>query len=162
VFLGPGVLIMKFVFLLLVITGAAFIGYPLLNEDASSECSALERRLITITQQAENRALLGVLQSSLSNGSVVAAAAKQNYPNLPTALTCAVTYWQTCSTASNYYRGVTKRSTMRSRHLLRRVKPKRRCGHWRIRVGPAAPTRWSLNLSTVPPTARPRNGSWIG
>jgi hypothetical protein len=62
------------------------IGYPLLNEDASNVCSALERCLIILESQREGNqaatALLVALQNSLSNGSFAMSFVKLQHSDL--------------------------------------------------------------------------------
>jgi hypothetical protein len=73
-------------------------GYPMLNEDTGNLCSALERRLISLAYRHDSdqsgKIILGSLQSSLSNGSVVRIALTQQHPDMPASLTCGLTYWR--------------------------------------------------------------------
>ena len=71
-------------------------GYPVLNEDTWSLCSALERHLISHEHDSDqsNKIILGFLQSSLSNGSLVRVALKQLHPYMPVSLICGLTYWR--------------------------------------------------------------------
>jgi hypothetical protein len=74
------------------------VGYPLVNEDTTSTCSALERRLITVssTDKRDLPALLalGALQRSVSDGAFATALVKQQSPNVPASVSCTVTYWR--------------------------------------------------------------------
>ena len=91
-------LIILFIFIL-----GVFVGYPLLNEDTGSVCSALERRLISTASHDQMRpqdeqervkmAMVSGLQA-LSNGAFASSVIKEKYPNLPPSLGCAFTYWR--------------------------------------------------------------------
>jgi hypothetical protein len=74
------------------------IGYPLVNEETSNACSALERRLITTLSTRDRSSsaaiVLGSLQSAFSNGSLVRSMVKQRSPNVPPLLTCGLAYWR--------------------------------------------------------------------
>jgi hypothetical protein len=77
---------------------AVGIGYPLVNEDTTSACNALERRLITSLPTASpdlsTVVVLGSLQKSLSDGSFTTTMVKQRSPNVPPFVSCGLAYWQ--------------------------------------------------------------------
>lgn len=90
---------MKSLLLLPVLLAAGFFGYPLLAEDASAECDALERMAIREVMppnkrpQAQDR-LLGEFIQGLSKGRFASVAVRNEYPNLPASAGCATLYWR--------------------------------------------------------------------
>lgn len=94
---------MKSLVLLLIVLAAAFFAYPLLAEDASSECDALERaaiRHVVSPNKHEPKAqdqLLGQLIQGLSKGRFAGVAVRNEYPNLPASVGCAALYWRSIS-----------------------------------------------------------------
>ncbi len=77
------------------LTVGVFIGFPLIQEDVGSECSALEHRLIRLASHDKvETALLKAFQGSFSRGAVAAALIDEKYPHLPRTIGCAAAYWQ--------------------------------------------------------------------
>ncbi len=82
---------------LIVVAGIA-VGYPLVNEEQKSPCSALEQKIAALVRASGKSgdvlagALAGVV-GSLSEGALAAAAMKDRYPNLPPSIGCTITYW---------------------------------------------------------------------
>jgi hypothetical protein len=89
---------MKALLLVVLVVVAAGIGYPLVNEETTSACSALERRLIVALPadpaDLSGALVLGSLQKSLSDGSFAAAMVKRHSPNLPPFVSCDFAYWR--------------------------------------------------------------------
>jgi hypothetical protein len=87
---------MKALLLAILILVAVELGYPLLNESTGNVCSALERRLITLTtpRHAATAVTLAALQRTFSNGAVLRTVMKKRNPNLPPVLTCGLAYWR--------------------------------------------------------------------
>ena len=89
---------MKWLLLVVLLLAAIAIGYPLLNEDAGNECSALERRLITALSERNHDPatvlFLQALQSSFSNGAVVRSMVKRRSPDMPAGIACGIAYWR--------------------------------------------------------------------
>jgi hypothetical protein len=82
-----------------VLVGVA-AGYPMLNENASGVCSALERRMLTLAMLASGKGtgtgLIGIgLLGAFSNGDLAQIAAKRDYPSMPPIAGCSLIYWQT-------------------------------------------------------------------
>jgi hypothetical protein len=75
------------------------IGYPLLNEQATGICSALEYRYATLKLMADGSAVNPMTTAlarglvGLSNGELAAAFVKAQQPNLPPAIGCTLAYW---------------------------------------------------------------------
>jgi hypothetical protein len=91
----------KLIVLLALLVGA-FIGYPLINEDTSSTCDALERiglRVMAETRggrmpdQSGGGAVAQLLQGA-SQGQFARLAVRDQYPELPVSLGCALLYWK--------------------------------------------------------------------
>lgn len=88
--------------LAIILVGAVFFGYPILNEDANSVCNALEKKFVTLVsvrtatneQDAVAHTLAGALLSALSNGQFASRFVKQIYPNSPPVLGCGMAYWK--------------------------------------------------------------------
>jgi hypothetical protein len=77
-------------------------GYPMLAEQASGPCAAVEFRVASAIGAGSGTDGGSVLASAMlramvsgSNGQLAAGLVKQGYPNLPPTLGCAVFYWQT-------------------------------------------------------------------
>jgi len=91
---------MKGLVLLLLVAGVGFFGYPIMNEDTSSPCDALERAAIRTTiglghgQQQAGDLLMGQLVQGFSKGQFAAVAVKNQHPNLPASLACTMLYWK--------------------------------------------------------------------
>ncbi len=78
------------------------VGFPMINEDASGPCSALEYRVASAVPMGDGTKPDDALASAFiraivgaSGGSLAAALVKQKYPNLPPVLGCTIAYWQT-------------------------------------------------------------------
>jgi hypothetical protein len=78
---------MKILILALLVLAGGYL-YPSLNEDTSSNCQAVESRLLTYTEIPLLRKLSG-----LSQGEVGKELAKQKFPDLPPQAACAAVYW---------------------------------------------------------------------
>ena len=81
---------------------AVAFAYPLLNEQTSSECHALEERgvaLVTAGSQLQSNpltvALAGAFANEFLNGSVATALVKDRFPAIPPLAACTAVYWQT-------------------------------------------------------------------
>lgn len=98
---------MKGFLVLLVLVVAGAVAYPLVNEDVSSPCKAVERRAIaSVTpgpgagpgarrgEDAMTRAFISSIVGGLSDGAIAAAVVKQQHPNLPAVVGCTVAYWR--------------------------------------------------------------------
>ena len=97
---------MKWLCLIVLAVGVGLIGWPLLNENASSTCSALEdlaARQIMANFRADPNATPGAViwgnllvngVTALSQGKIAATNVKQSYPNLPPFVGCAMLYYQ--------------------------------------------------------------------
>lgn len=97
---------MKYILLAAGLALAALLGWPLLNENAGSTCSAVEdlaaRQFAAIVRAdptASPKAVMwGNLLASgvtaLSQGKIAATGVKQAYPNLPPFLGCTILYYQ--------------------------------------------------------------------
>jgi hypothetical protein len=135
---------MKTLIGIIIIAVSVAIGYPLLNEDASNVCSALERRLIILESQREGNqaatALLVALQNSLSNGSFAMSFVKLQHSDLPPVVGCTLTYWHTLlnpvGTSSDVERAV-EREQDDAQHALDRARDAQRA--MRALSGPATP-----------------------
>ena len=91
---------MKWLILLVVIAAGVFFGYPLVNEDSSSECDALERASVRIAlTDDDNKAkpqeqVLGQFVQGFSKGQFASVAVKNEYPNIPATAACTMLYWR--------------------------------------------------------------------
>lgn len=91
---------MRWLILLVVVAAAVFFGYPMLNEDASSECDALERASVRIALSEGKRSpaaqeqIFGQLVQGLSKGQFASVAVRNEYPNIPATAACAMLYWR--------------------------------------------------------------------
>jgi hypothetical protein len=91
---------MKWLILLIVVGAGAFFGYPLFNEDAGSECDALERASVRIALSDDGGKaktqdqMLGQLFQGLSKGQFASVAVRNEYPNVPVTAACAMLYWR--------------------------------------------------------------------
>lgn len=91
---------MKWLVLLVIIGAAGFFGYPLLNEDASGECDALERVAVRLAlADADGKAkpqehALGQFFQGFSKGQFASVAVRNEYPNVPVTAACAMLYWR--------------------------------------------------------------------
>lgn len=85
------------IILLLLALAVVFIGYPLLNEDTASPCSALALRAINEAGPKDNASspVLNTLIVRLVGGPVTKEYAWRRNPNLPPFITCSALYWQT-------------------------------------------------------------------
>tara|TARA_Y100001934_G_C12047357_1_gene629058 strand:- start:369 stop:662 length:294 start_codon:yes stop_codon:yes gene_type:complete len=80
----------------LIALGLMFLGflfYPQINEDADSNCAALEKRALRVMSTSADESLVMIFLKGLSNGAVSADAAKEAYPHVPPALGCAIGYF---------------------------------------------------------------------
>lgn len=90
------------VLLAMILVVAVFFGYPILNEDASSVCNALEKKFVTLfsmriatnDRDAVAHTFAGILLSELSNGQFASRYVKKIYPNTPPVLGCGTAYWK--------------------------------------------------------------------
>lgn len=83
-------------FILLVVIVVAVFGYPLFNEDARSECDALERIAIRITLPGDDDKdkIVAPLVQGFSKGDFASAVVKNEYPRLPATAACTMLYWR--------------------------------------------------------------------
>ena len=94
---------LKFIVLLLALA-AAFVGYPLLNEDASSTCDALERIAVRVIAEERDRRprqhegpagdVITHLLQGASQGQFAGLAVRNQFPELPVSLACTMLYWK--------------------------------------------------------------------
>jgi hypothetical protein len=88
----------KWLLLLVVIGVGVFFGYPLVNEDASGECDALERAAVRLAfgpgDRRPQEQMLGQLFQGVSKGQFASVAVRHEYPNVPVTAACAMLYWR--------------------------------------------------------------------
>ena len=94
------------------IAGVAF-GYPLVGEDTTSACDALERVTVRVVavhdkDNPSGGLVLGALLQGLSRGQFAAVAAKERYPSLPPAVACSALYWRAVLDTEDYVNEVVK------------------------------------------------------
>ena len=81
-------------FLIMVLIFAGLLFYPQIQEGTESSCAALERKVLTVVNKnKEGAAFLGLLLKGLSNGAFAQEAIKSEYPNLPPAMGCSISYY---------------------------------------------------------------------
>jgi hypothetical protein len=95
---------MKLLLLLVIVAAGGFFGYPLINEDSSSECDALERiavRTFADTKDKRPQAqgtiaeqVIGQLLQGTSKGQFAQVAVRNQFPDLPVGAACALLYWK--------------------------------------------------------------------
>jgi|GEM_PF-635691 len=95
---------MKLILLVVVVAVAAFYGYPMVNEDTTSECDALERIAVRVIPGAPGQPaqsldamagqFLGQLLQGASKGQLMQVAVRNQFPNLPVGAACALLYWK--------------------------------------------------------------------
>ncbi len=99
---------MKTLLLLVIVAAGGFFGYPLINEDSSSECDALERIAVrTFADIKDKRAqaqgthqgniaeqVIGQLLQGTSKGQFAQVAVRNQFPDLPVGAACALLYWK--------------------------------------------------------------------
>ena len=91
---------MKWLILLVIVGAAGYFGYPLFNEDAGSECDALERVTVRLALSDDDRKakpqeqVLGQLFQGFSKGQFASVAVRNEYPNVPVTAACAMLYWR--------------------------------------------------------------------
>src|SRR5258708_7108866 len=87
---------MKYIVGILLILIVIFFSYPLLNEDTSNTCSAVEKRLIKTLNPKDLSSviILNSFQNFVSNGNFVSAAVQQYNPNIPPFMSCDLAYWR--------------------------------------------------------------------
>jgi len=94
----------KFLAVVLVAAVGAFFGYPLLNEDTSSTCEALERVAVRVMAETHGRParhhdgpageIIAQLLQGASKGQFASLAVRNQFPELPVSLACAMLYWK--------------------------------------------------------------------
>ena len=104
---------MRALILLVVLAAGLLVVYPLVGEDTSSSCNALERvtvRLVTSRDRAHPAGdlLFAQLLQGLSGGQFAAIAAKDHYPSLPPGLACTVLYWRAVLDSDNFVKEIVK------------------------------------------------------
>jgi hypothetical protein len=81
---------------------AVFAGWPLLREEASGACQAVELRVLSITlassvNRNRDNPLAGVVaegfRRSMASGEVAAAIVRDRYQGIPSAISCTTLYW---------------------------------------------------------------------
>jgi hypothetical protein len=92
------------IILILVALAVGFFGYPLLNEDTTSECDALERIAVRVIAEAPDKRprpqdgvagqVLGQLLQGASQGQFAQLAVRNQFPELPASVACALLYWK--------------------------------------------------------------------
>ena len=75
------------------------LAYPLVNEETTSVCHAVERKFVieaarSSTQKDLGAAMMMGLAGELSGGAFASAAVKGMYPNIPPFAGCLVTYYK--------------------------------------------------------------------
>jgi hypothetical protein len=103
---------MKYIIISCLFLGVIFLGYPLLNEGATNECSAIETKVLhlaldqtspdTIEQELLVRGV-GELALQISNGAFTRSMVHDRYPNLPPQIGCAVSYWSLLGKPASLY-----------------------------------------------------------
>ena len=92
---------------LIVIVCAVVFGYPLLNEDGSSTCHALEKKVVFLMVNDKSSgnsrdaslannpfvAAFALSLGNLSGGNIANMLIKEKYPNVPPFVGCAIGYW---------------------------------------------------------------------
>ena len=89
---------MKELLILAFVAAAVFFVYPLINEEARSPCSALEKRALTLA--AREGGVESLVAASLARelfnagkGRLAAEFSRQRNPDVPVALSCSFNYW---------------------------------------------------------------------
>lgn len=89
---------MRLLILALFLLAGVAVGYPLLNENTNDLCDAAERRIVSAAAgegtDRPNAALLGMLQKSNANGTLIRSLVQQYAPGLPIDVACAAVYWR--------------------------------------------------------------------
>lgn len=91
---------MKWLVLLVIVGTGVFFGYPLVNEDASGECDALERAAVLVALSTDDHKpkpqdeLLGQFLQGFSKGQFANVAVRNKYPNVPVSVACTMLYWR--------------------------------------------------------------------
>jgi hypothetical protein len=79
----------------LLVAATTFFAYPLLNEDADGECSALEQRVrANASHDSAGFLIVGQLYGSSSSEPSGEAYARDRHPMLPAVAGCALEYWR--------------------------------------------------------------------
>jgi hypothetical protein len=105
---------MKALVLLLVVVGG-FFAYPLLSEDSSSECDALERAAVRAAtgpggaQAKTPESLVGQFILGFSKGRFASEVVKNKYPEMPASAACAMLYWKAALDPESLRQVVTNR-----------------------------------------------------
>jgi hypothetical protein len=77
----------------LIILGGLF--YPQINEDTSSSCAALERKVVRLlTQNKEGSAFTSLIFKGILKGAFAQELIKSRYPNLPPIVGCSIFYYE--------------------------------------------------------------------
>lgn len=86
---------------LVMVLAAGFLSYPLINEDTSSTCDALERIAVRVMTDTQGRGPTGPggdvvaqLLQGASQGQFARLAVRDQYPELPVTLACTMLYWK--------------------------------------------------------------------
>jgi hypothetical protein len=66
---------------------------PLLFENRSNECSALEAKLVALGAGGSGQLMVGNMLQGLSNGAVASSELSEKYPAIPTPISCTYEYW---------------------------------------------------------------------
>ena len=66
---------------------------PLLFENRSNECSALETKLVTAGTTGSGELMVGTALQGLSNGAIASAELAEKFPSIPTPISCTYEYW---------------------------------------------------------------------
>ena len=103
---------MKTLLLLVIVAAGGFFGYPLINEDSSSECDALERIAVRTFADIKDKRpqaqgtpqgtpqgmiaeqVIGQLLQGTSKGQFAQVAVRNQFPDLPVGAACALLYWK--------------------------------------------------------------------
>ena len=84
--------------LTLFFVGIAALAYPMLNEDATSECHALEIRFAFMSENP----LFTLIAGNVSGGEFGKYFAKKKYPYAPPQAGCALLYWDSLLDESHF------------------------------------------------------------
>lgn len=104
---------MRNLLLLIVVVAAVAFGYPLVAEETTSPCDALERVTVRVVSAHDKddhggSLVLGTLLQGLSRGQFAAVAANDHYPQLPPTVACTALYWQAVVDSDDFVKDVVK------------------------------------------------------
>ncbi|MGE0225179.1 MAG: hypothetical protein AB7F35_13085 [Acetobacteraceae bacterium] len=92
------------IILLLLLLAVVAMGYPLIQEDTTSECDALERIAVRVLADGRDTVgrpadtpmgqMLGQILQGASKGQFAGIAVRNEFPELPASVACALLYWK--------------------------------------------------------------------